>query len=100
MLFRVSQHVVGTRVWPKSFLVFAVLIWFGLYESLTPISEWPVSPLPIDSEQELATSAPIDSALGHQESCDTATVQCPFFSEQWASMVNSGIQDAKSCLRL
>ena len=100
MLFRVYQHVLRTRVWPKSFLFFAVLIWFGLYESLTPISERPVSPLPIDSEQELASSAPIDSAPGHQEPCDTATVQCPFFSKQWASMVNPGIQDAKSCLRL
>jgi len=26
MLFRVYQHVVGTCVWPNSFLVFAVLI--------------------------------------------------------------------------
>lgn len=43
----------SSRSWPKSFLIFAVLIWFGLYESLTPISEWLVSLLPIDRQSPL-----------------------------------------------
>lgn len=39
--------------WPKAFLVFAVFIWYGLYESLAPISEWLVSLLPIDRKSPL-----------------------------------------------
>ena len=39
--------------WPKSFLVLAVLIWYGLYESLNPVSEWLVALLPIDRASAL-----------------------------------------------
>ena len=39
--------------WPKSFLVLAVLIWYGLYESLNPFSEWLVALLPIDRASAL-----------------------------------------------
>ena len=39
--------------WPKAFLVFAVFIWYGLYESLAPISEWLVSLLPVDRKSPL-----------------------------------------------
>lgn len=42
-----------SKSWPKTFLVFAVLIWYGLYESLAPISEWLVSLLPIDRQSPL-----------------------------------------------
>ena len=39
--------------WPKSFLVLAVLIWYGLYKSLNPVSEWLVALLPIDRASAL-----------------------------------------------
>ena len=39
--------------WPKSFLVLAILIWYGLYESLNPFSEWLVALLPIDRASAL-----------------------------------------------
>ena len=39
--------------WPKSFLVLAILIWYGLYESLNPVSEWLVALLPIDRASAL-----------------------------------------------
>ena len=39
--------------WPKAFLVFAVSIWYGLYDSLAPASEWLVSLLPIDRKGPL-----------------------------------------------
>ena len=39
--------------WPKSFLVMAVLIWYGFYESLNPFSEWLVALLPIDRASAL-----------------------------------------------
>lgn len=39
--------------WPKSFLVLAVLIWYGLYESLNLVSEWLVALLPIDRASAL-----------------------------------------------
>ena len=39
--------------WPKSFLVMAVLIWYGLYKSLNPVSEWLVALLPIDRASAL-----------------------------------------------
>lgn len=42
-----------SKSWPKTFLVFAVLIWYGLYESLAPASEWLVSLLPIDRQSPL-----------------------------------------------
>ncbi|QWD62807.1 permease [Polynucleobacter sp. MWH-UH25E] len=43
----------SSKSWPKSFLVFSILIWYGLYESLTPISEWLVSLLPVDRQTRL-----------------------------------------------
>jgi uncharacterized membrane protein YraQ (UPF0718 family) len=43
----------SSKSWPKSFLVFSILIWYGLYESLTPISEWLVSLLPVDRQSRL-----------------------------------------------
>lgn len=42
-----------SKSWPKTFLVFAVLIWYGLYESLVPTSEWLVSLLPINRQSPL-----------------------------------------------
>ena len=43
----------STKSQPKSFLVLAVLVWYGLYESLAPTSEWLVSLLPIDRQSHL-----------------------------------------------
>jgi uncharacterized protein len=43
----------STKSQPKSFLVLAVLVWYGLYESLAPASEWLVSLLPIDRQSHL-----------------------------------------------
>lgn len=43
----------SSKLWPKTFLAFAVLIWYGLYESLAPISEWLVSLFPIDRQSPL-----------------------------------------------
>lgn len=43
----------SSKSWSKTFLVFAVLIWYGLYESLAPTSEWLVSLLPIDRQSPL-----------------------------------------------
>ena len=43
----------STKSQPKSFLVLAVLVWYGLYESLAPASEWFVSLLPIDRQSHL-----------------------------------------------
>ena len=43
----------STKSQPKSFLVLAVLVWCGLYESLAPASEWLVSLLPIDRQSHL-----------------------------------------------
>lgn len=44
---------ISSKLWPKTFLAFAVLIWYGLYESLAPISEWLVSLFPIDRQSSL-----------------------------------------------
>ena len=43
----------STKSQPKSFLVLAVLVWYSLYESLAPASEWFVSLLPIDRQSHL-----------------------------------------------
>ena len=43
----------STKSQPKSFLVLAILVWYGLYESLAPASEWLVSLLPIDRQSHL-----------------------------------------------
>ena len=43
----------STKSQPKSFLVLAVLVWYGLYESLAPTSEWLVSLLPIYRQSHL-----------------------------------------------
>ena len=43
----------STKSQPKSFLVLAVLVWYGLYDSLAPASEWLVSLLPIDRQSHL-----------------------------------------------
>ena len=43
----------STKSQSKSFLVLAVLVWYGLYESLAPASEWLVSLLPIDRQSHL-----------------------------------------------
>ena len=50
-----SQAVLkfSTKFQPKTFLVLAVLVWYGLYESLAPASEWLVSLLPIDRQSHL-----------------------------------------------
>jgi uncharacterized membrane protein YraQ (UPF0718 family) len=50
-----SQAVLkfSTKFQPKTFLVLAVLVWYGLYESLAPASEWLVSILPIDRQSHL-----------------------------------------------
>ena len=42
-----------SKSWPKAFLMFIALIWYGLYESLNPISEWLVSLLPVDRQSHL-----------------------------------------------
>ena len=44
----------ASKSWPKTFLVFAVLIWYGLYELLAPTSEWLVSLLPVDRQSPLS----------------------------------------------
>ena len=41
------------NTWPKTSLVLGTLIWYGLYESLAPTSEWLVSLLPIDRQSPL-----------------------------------------------
>ena len=43
----------STKSQSKSFLVLAVLVWYGLYESLAPTSEWLVSLLPIYRQSHL-----------------------------------------------
>ena len=45
--------VFTSRSWPKTFLVLVVGIWYGLYESLAPTSEWLVSLLPVDRQSPL-----------------------------------------------
>lgn len=36
-----------SKSWPKSFIALAAILWYGLYQSLIPFSEWLVSLLPI-----------------------------------------------------
>lgn len=43
----------STKSQPKAFLVLAVLVWYLLYQSLVPASEWLVSLLPIDRKSHL-----------------------------------------------
>jgi uncharacterized membrane protein YraQ (UPF0718 family) len=42
-----------SKAWPKLFLASAILIWYGLYKSLIPLSEWLVSLLPIERQSHL-----------------------------------------------
>ena len=42
-----------SKSWPKLFLASAILIWYGLYKSLIPLSEWLVSLLPIERQSHL-----------------------------------------------
>lgn len=44
---------ISSKSWPKTFIALAVLVWYGLYESLAPMSEWLVSLLPIDRQSSL-----------------------------------------------
>lgn len=43
----------STKSQPKAFLILAVLVWYLLYQSLVPASEWLVSLLPIDRKSHL-----------------------------------------------
>lgn len=43
----------ASKDWPKLFLATAILIWYGLYKSLIPVSEWIVSLLPIERQTPL-----------------------------------------------
>jgi uncharacterized membrane protein YraQ (UPF0718 family) len=49
----ISATLEVSKSWPKAFLAVAILIWYGLYQSLIPISEWLVSLLPIDRKSQL-----------------------------------------------
>lgn len=43
----------ASKDWPKLFLATAILVWYGLYKSLIPVSEWIVSLLPIERQTPL-----------------------------------------------
>lgn len=43
----------ASKEWPKLFLATAIIIWYGLYKSLIPVSEWIVSLLPIERQSQL-----------------------------------------------
>ncbi|OYY19471.1 MAG: hypothetical protein B7Y05_00460 [Polynucleobacter sp. 24-46-87] len=43
----------ASKEWPKLFLATAIIIWYGLYKSLIPASEWIVSLLPIERQSPL-----------------------------------------------
>lgn len=43
----------ASKEWPKLFLATATIIWYGLYKSLIPVSEWIVSLLPIERQSPL-----------------------------------------------
>ncbi|QWE16306.1 permease [Polynucleobacter sp. AP-Nino-20-G2] len=49
----VASMQVVSKTWPKLFLAGATLIWYGLYKSLIPVSEWIVSLLPIERQSPL-----------------------------------------------
>lgn len=45
-----------SKSWPKLFLAATALIWYMIYESLSSVSEWLVSLLPIDRESHLGSA--------------------------------------------